>query len=141
VHRIRFLFLTVSLATLVLTSPLLLVIPFGHEIFAMIFGKAWTDAGTFSAILAISAWLSGFGTVVEILPIVGHNHWYACPLGIRFVLTLVAIWVANALKLSLIAFAAAMTAVWAITYLVTYALSYAAILRIERGDWGLLNSR
>lgn len=138
--RIRALFLAVTVATILLTSPILLVVPFGRDLFALIFGRAWGDAGALSAIIVFSAWTCGFSTVIECLPILGYNHWYTYPLATRLGLTVVVIWAAATLKLPLTTFTIAITVAWSATYLFTYVLNYLAIRRVEKGEWGFLRA-
>jgi len=140
-EKLRPLVLAVTFGVLILTAPGLLFLPFGRQIFALVFGQAWGDAGVLAAVLFFNAWIGVSVSSSSKLPVIGYNHWQTGWEIMRLAVTMAIAAAAAIWHLSLIHFVTAITVGWSFSYIVVFALNLMAIGRTERGERSLLSSR
>lgn len=129
--RLWLLFLFLIAGLLAIMMPALALIWFGGELFSLIFGPAWEQAGHFAGIMVLSSVVSlaSFGT--ESLHIYGLNHWMAGWETARLALIGCALALAWWLDLSATGCVAALTLASFVAYTSLIALNALAICRIR----------
>ncbi len=75
--RLWLLFLILNAGLLAAMTPALVLVWFGGDLFAWIFGPAWAQAGQFAGILVLATFVGLAAHGTESLHIYGLNHWMA----------------------------------------------------------------
>lgn len=130
-RRLWLLFLILNAGLLAGMTPALVLVWWGPDLFAWIFGPAWAQAGQFAGVLVLASFVGLAAHGTESLHIYGLNHWMAAWEVMRLAFiggSLAASWW---LGLSPLACIGALTAGNILANLSLFALNALAILRLR----------
>jgi len=140
-RRLWLLFLILNAGLLAAMTPALILVWYGGDLFAWIFGPAWAQAGQFAGVLVLASFVGLAAHGTESLHIYGMNHWMAAWEVVRLALIAGALGLSWWLELSALGCIGALTAANVLANLALLALNALAIWRIrgriERTGHGL----
>lgn len=129
--RLWLLFLVLNAGLLAAMTPALVLVWYGEELFALIFGPAWAEAGRFAGIIVLSSVVSLAAQGTTSLHVYGLNLWMSAWEMARLVITAAALALAWSLELSAMGCIAALTAATAACDAALMALNALAVWRIR----------
>jgi O-antigen/teichoic acid export membrane protein len=130
--RLLGMFTRLALVILLILMPSVILIWYGPAIFSLLFGPAWSQAGSFAAVLVLANCLENIAHGTSGLITFGLNRWMGAWEITRLTLVASAFFAAWQMKLTPIGCAIALSAATFAASAVLFGLNGAALLRADR---------